>query len=172
MYEIEIKARAQHETVRKKLINMGAIAVETEKHLDIYYNSPYRDFCTTDEALRIRSVNGKSILTYKGKKIDTVSKTRPEYETEVDGESAREILNALGFIESGVVSKQREIFKFDNLTIALDHVDDLGDFIEVEKQAMDNVEAHLCDIFDFLKNFDIKPEDSITTSYLEMVQKI
>ena len=41
-----------------------------------------------------------------------------------------------------------------------------------QKQAMDNVEAHLCDIFDFLKNFDIKPEDSITTSYLEMVQKI
>ncbi|MBC7085897.1 MAG: class IV adenylate cyclase [Methanomethylovorans sp.] len=169
MIEIEVKARASHRFLRKKLADIGAKPVGVQKHVDTYFNSPLRDFSTTDEALRIRSVNGKSVLTYKGKKIDSVSKTRQEFETEVDGESAKKILVALGFFESGVVIKKREIFSFQGMTVALDSVERLGEFIEVEIQDNCNIESHREEIFRFLEIFGICQEDSIRKSYLEMI---
>ncbi|OPY20489.1 MAG: CYTH domain protein [Methanomethylovorans sp. PtaU1.Bin073] len=169
MIEIEVKARASHISLREKLASMGAKPEGIQKHLDTYYNSPVRDFSETDEALRIRSVDGRSVLTYKGKKLDSVSKTRPEFETEVEGDSARSILVALGFFESGIVRKRREIFSCQGMTIALDSVEGLGEFIEVEKQAESNIEEHREEIFRFLETLGIRKEDSIRTSYLEMV---
>lgn len=169
MIEIEVKARASHSLIREKLAAMGAKPEGIQKHLDTYYNSPVRDFSNTDEALRIRSVNGRSVLTYKGKKLDSISKTRPEFETEVDGNSARSILLALGFFESGVVRKKRDIFSCQGMTIALDSVEGLGEFVEVEKQAETNIEEHRDQIFGFLDALGIRKEDSIRTSYLEMV---
>jgi adenylate cyclase, class 2 len=169
MIEIEVKARASHSPLREKLAAMGAKLEGIQQHLDTYYNSPMRDFATTDEALRIRSVNGKSVLTYKGKKLDSVSKTRQEFETEVDGDSTRNILIALGFFESGIVRKRREIFSCQGMTIALDSVEGLEEFIEVEKQAETNIEEHRNQIFEFLESLGLRKEDSIRTSYLEMV---
>lgn len=171
MIEIEVKARASHIPLRDKLAAMGAKPEGIQQHLDTYYNSPMRNFATTDEALRIRSVNGKSVLTYKGKKLDSVSKTRQEFETEVDGDSTRSILIALGFFESGIVRKRREIFSCQGMTIALDSVEGLEEFIEVEKQAETNIEEHRNQIFEFLESLGIRKEDSIRTSYLEMVLK-
>ena len=169
MIEIEVKARASHSPIREKLAAMGAKPEGIQQHLDTYYNSPLRDFATTDEALRIRSVNGKSVLTYKGKKLDSVSKTRQEFETEVDGDSTRSILIALGFFESGIVRKRREIFSCQGMTIALDSVEGLEEFIEIQNQAQTNIEEHRNQIFEFRESLGIRKEDSIRTSYLEMV---
>ncbi|MDY0388088.1 MAG: class IV adenylate cyclase [Methanolobus sp.] len=169
MLEIEVKARADHQQVKELLAGMGANFIGVQHHCDTYFNAPHRDFANTDEALRIRSVNGRSVMTYKGKKLDTISKTREEFETDVEGGNARSILLALGFYESGVVKKTREIFKFKNLTICLDNVQGLGEFIEVEITAESDIEFHRKQIFTFLEKLDIGEEDSIRTSYLEMV---
>lgn len=169
MLEIEVKVRADHQQVKKLLADMGADPIGVQHHRDTYFNAPHRDFANTDEALRIRWVNGRSVMTYKGKKLDTVSKTREEFETEVAGGNARSILLALGFYESGFVKKTREVFKYENMTICLDNVGDLGEFIEVEIIAESDIETHKKQIFSFLKKFGIGEEDSIRTSYLEMV---
>ncbi|MDW7731595.1 MAG: class IV adenylate cyclase [Methanolobus sp.] len=169
MIEIEVKARADHQQVKELLSGMGTSFIGVEKHCDTYFNAPHRDFAKTDEALRIRSVDGRSVLTYKGKKLDTISKTREEFETEVDGMNARSILLALGFYESGVVRKTREIFRFKELTICLDNVKGIGEFIEVEITAESDVELHTERIFAFLEKFGIGEKNSIRTSYLEMV---
>ncbi len=63
MIEIEVKALASHISLREKLASMGAKPEGIQKHLDTYYNSPVRDFSETDEALRIRSVDGRCGLT-------------------------------------------------------------------------------------------------------------
>ncbi len=169
MLEIEVKARAGHQQVKELLAGMGANFIGVQHHCDTYFNAPHRDFANTDEALRIRSVDGRSVMTYKGKKLDTVSKTREEFETEVDGGNARSILLALGFYEAGVVKKKREIFRFENMTICLDSVGSLGEFIEVEITAESDIEFHSKHIFSFLDKLGIVEEDSIRTSYLEMV---
>ena len=172
MIEIEIKARASHQHLKKTLTDMGATFSAVEDHSDTYYNAPHRDFAQTDEALRIRSVNGRSVLTYKGQKLDTISKTREEFETEVDGENTRHILLALGFVASGNVSKKREIFKYDDITIVLDTVEGLGEFMEVEIVVEENSDEPKQKLFAFLEELGIKQEDTIRTSYLEMVLEI
>ena len=171
MIEIEVKARANHERIRELLKDLGARAIGVEHHCDTYYNASHRDFSLTDEALRIRIVNGCAVLTYKGKKLDAVSKTREEFETEVDRNTMRNILLSLGFFESGVVKKTRAVFGLDDLTICLDIVDGLGEFIEVETvvESESDMEFHRARVFGFLEKLGIGQEDSIRVSYLEML---
>ena len=171
MIEIEVKARADHERIRELLTGLGARAIGVEQHCDTYYNAPHRDFSLTDEALRIRIVNRHAVLTYKGKKLDAVSKTREEFETDVDGDTMRSILLSLGFVESGVVKKTRAVFEFEDLMICLDSVDGLGQFIEVETmvESESDVVLHRTRVFEFLDKLGIGQEDSIRVSYLEML---
>jgi adenylate cyclase, class 2 len=174
MIEIEVKVKVDHPKVRSVLQNMGANKIGVEKHSDIYFAAPYRDFAKTDEALRIRSVNGESILTYKGPKLDGISKTREELETPVDENNTVKILHALGFSEAGEVHKIREIFRLDSekeITICLDDVEGLGEFLEVEIVAENESELEIArgKLFDLLKQFEASEKDSIRTSYLEMV---
>jgi len=55
MIEIEVKARADHEALKKRLKQDGADFERTVEQTDIYFNAPDRDFGSTDEALRLRN---------------------------------------------------------------------------------------------------------------------
>ncbi len=173
MIEIEVKVSACHRPVRDALEHMGARFIGTEKQADTYYKAPHRDFSKTDEALRIRCVDGVSVMTYKGKKLDTVSKTREEFETPVEGDAASSILLALGFKRSGHVSKSRDIYSYNDLIICLDTVDGLGEFVEVELMADivagSDISSFREHIFNTLAKLGIHAKESIRSSYLEMV---
>lgn len=173
MIEIEVKVRADHSKARPILDKIGAIKIGVESQSDIYFAVPYRDFAKTDEALRIRSSDGEAVLTYKGPKLDSVSKTRKEFETPVDEAATIEILHALGFREAGVVRKKREVFSAGEITICLDAVEGLGEFLEVEIVAENETELETsrAKLFELLKQFDAGEKDSIRTSYLEMVME-
>ena len=171
MIEIEVKVRADHSKVRSILKNIGATKIGVENQSDSYFAAPHRDFAKTDEALRIRSLEGQAVLTYKGPKIDKVSKTREELETPVDEVSATKILHSLGFSNAGIVRKKREVFSAGEITVCLDAVEGLGEFLEVEIVAEDEKELDITrgKLFEFLKQFGAGEKDSIRTSYLEMV---
>ncbi|MDL2260981.1 class IV adenylate cyclase [Methanimicrococcus sp. OttesenSCG-928-J09] len=174
MFEVEVKVRVPHDKIKQDLIQKGAEFAGAEEQNDIYFNSAERDFAQTDEALRIRSVNGAGEITYKGKKIDTVSKTRPEYNSPVDADEMENILTALGYFVSGAVKKRREIYNWNNFIIGFDVVENLGEFVEVESNLRDasdktEIQNEIDRIFEFLGNYGLSKEDSITTSYLEMV---
>jgi len=161
-------------------------------HEDTYFNLPkeLRDFKKTDEALRIRKSiefqkdnkdSEKKIikyyLTYKGKKLDSLTKSRNELEIIVDdGVQLKEILKSLGFREIFTVKKERELYEFDykeNVVEALiDYIPILKEyFIEVEIQVDTNDELDETRniLFSFLSQFGIKREDSIRESYLELI---
>ncbi|MCL2141865.1 MAG: class IV adenylate cyclase [Methanimicrococcus sp.] len=171
--EIEVKIKMMHEAMKQDLIRNGAVYAGTEQQHDIYFNSPIRDFSKTDEALRIRSVDGKGEITYKGQKLDTVSKTRPEFNSPADEEMMSKILKALGFFESGSVIKSREIYNWDGFSIGFDTIKGLGEFVEIESNLKNadhqTVQNETDRIFQFLKKYGITKADSIKTSYLEMV---
>lgn len=171
MIEVEVKVRADHSKIRSVLKEMGASKVGVEEQSDIYFAAPYRNFAKTDEALRIRSLGGQAVLTYKGPKLDKVSKTRVEIETPVDGTSAAKIFHALGFIEAGAVSKKREIFRVGEIIVCLDAVEGLGEFLEVELDVENkkDLESSRAKLFKLLSQFGLGESDSIRTSYLEMV---
>lgn len=171
MIEVEVKVRADHSKVRTVLKKIGAVKVGVEIQSDTYFAAPYRDFAKTDEALRIRSLDGQAVLTYKGPKLDGVSKTREELETPVEEATTTEILHALGFSEAGIVCKQREVFKAGEITVCLDAVEGLGEFLEVEIVAETEKDLDISrgKLFELLKQFGAGEKDSIRTSYLEMV---
>ncbi len=171
MIEVEVKVRADHSKIRPALKEMGANKVGVEEQSDVYFAAPYRNFAKTDEALRIRSLGGQAVLTYKGPKLDKVSKTRVELEMPVDGSITAKIFHALGFQEAGAVRKKREIFRAGEITVCLDTVEELGEFLEVEIDVEDekDLESSRIKLFKFLSKFGVNEKDSIRTSYLEMI---
>jgi len=87
---------------------------EAGEEIDTYYQHPCRDFAQTDEGLRVRSCSSGSFLTYKGPKIDPVTKTRREIELPLEPgtlERYQSLLEALGFLPVEIVRKFRKTAK-------------------------------------------------------------
>ncbi|UCC19773.1 MAG: class IV adenylate cyclase [Promethearchaeota archaeon] len=192
MIEVEIKVRiSDPELILKKFEENNGIYKISLIHEDIYFNMPVglRDFKITDEALRLRKsiefnkhnkAYTKDInhyITYKGKKIDTSTKTREEIEVKInDPYSMRTLLKELGFQEILTVKKERDLYEFEFKTYQIDALIDYLPllnqyFIEVElllnssKKLEESKEA----LFDFLCLFGIKKDESIRKSYLELI---
>ncbi len=164
--EVEIKARIKEpQKIEARLLKMGAEYVDTVEEKDVYFAHPSRDFARTDEALRIRD---NKVLTYKGPKVDKDTKSREEIEVQVsDGHSMSEILEKLGFRPVMKVYKVRKNYRLDDVTISLDYLPELGNFVEVEcigeyQDSRDKVMRVASQLG--LKNF-------IRESYLEMLMK-
>lgn len=141
MIEVEVKAHAPQDkgALEEKLVKIGARRVGEEFQEDVYFNAPHRDFAQTDEALRIRKVTDESsekiFITYKGAKMDEVSKTRKEVEVGVeDSYKVADIFKSLSFRPVATVRKNRTIYTLKDLVITLDEVQKVGSFVEIEKE--------------------------------------
>lgn len=135
MFEVEAKIRVPDlPEIRSRLIRIGAGSSSVSDQRDVYYNHPVRDFGLTDEALRLRYEGERCTLTYKGPRLATKgAKTREEFNLVVEsGENMEEILGRLGFVRSAEVRKNREEFALGTASVALDAVDGLGSFVEIE----------------------------------------
>jgi adenylate cyclase class 2 len=130
--------------LEQRLLELGATIEPPVVQVDLYYAHPARDFAQTDEALRIRRVAQQNFITYKGSKIDAVTKTRREIELPLAmGERAvaqwGELLEALGFKPVAEVRKTRWSghleWQGQPVQAALDKVEPLGSFIELEIDA-------------------------------------
>ncbi|HNZ59979.1 MAG TPA: class IV adenylate cyclase [Methanofastidiosum sp.] len=164
MLELEMKAKI--DTYTRGRINQilrRAEFIEEKIEEDIYFSSPIKDFKETDEALRVRYSNNKVILTYKGPKLDKVSKSREEYEAFVSGE-IEQILQKLGYKEVLKVKKKRKVYRYKEYIISIDEVEDLGEYLEVELKS-DN----LRDVEKIESLFNLLFLDSERRSYLELL---
>ncbi|ASJ00578.1 class IV adenylate cyclase [Thermococcus gorgonarius] len=175
MIEVELKGYADEkifERVREKYK-----LLRREYHEDTYFQHPCRDFSKTDEALRIRvkRFNGhfEAFMTYKGPKLDRESKTRKEIEVELtDPDKYAEILERLGFVEVLTITKVREKYYVEKgVVIALDEVENIGKFIEIEtlvedQEKIEEAVEHLRAILEELgvKHFERR-------SYLELLME-
>ena len=176
MIEVEVKASVKDfADVQEKLTQIGAIKIKREHQMDVYYNAPHKDFAESDEALRIREIpkNGKKriILTYKGAKMDDVSKTRKEIEVDVsDAENTGLIFENLGFRRAASVTKDRDIYHIDEFIITLDTVFEVGTSVEIETEAHEDKDTSesLNKIFEIYKKLGIE-EGFERRSYLELM---
>ncbi|GAB3317900.1 class IV adenylate cyclase [Haloplanus rallus] len=175
MYEVELKVRASHEAVRERLSALGAERVGRVRQVDTYYDAPHRDFAETDEALRIRreeADDGSTTrITYKGPLVEAASKTRREVETGVDdADRLDEILGALGFSPAAVVEKDRERYALDGYTVTLDTVGDLGEFVEIDREASEtDLETVREAAAAHLRDLGLDPDEQLRTSYLGLL---
>ncbi|MDD1701843.1 MAG: class IV adenylate cyclase [Methanoregula sp.] len=171
MLEIELKVRVDSlDPIRSRLDARGARFTGKEHEHDIYYNAPHRDFGSTDEALRVRYTGSGALLTYKGAKIKKYGlKAREELNCGLEsGEVFEQVLDRLGFKKTAEVNKWRENYRLENAAFALDVVEGLGTFVEIEIMTDSEGPEATEQIGKFAKEMEINGEP-ILASYLELL---
>jgi len=146
-FEVELKFPIDDaDDVTLAILARGARRGTVVRQSDLYFQHPGRDFRQTHEALRLRKTDDGLRITYKGPVIDSRTKMRRELELPISGdredfERWRELLIILGFEPVRGVAKTRALYDLKwegrNLELAVDAVDDLGTFLEIESMAHD-----------------------------------
>ncbi len=180
MIEIEKKYRvANFDTIRSELASGDFDVmsdVKPEFQSDEYFNHRQLRFELQDIALRIRQVDDKFILTFKGPNQDATTKIRQEVEVAFNEEDAgkmSEMFIGMGMHAVAKVCKTRDTIAIrwqgSNVEVCLDSVDEVGHFVELEIVAEneDEVSAAKEKLEALANKFGL--EGSITTSYLEML---
>jgi adenylate cyclase, class 2 len=177
-FEVEQKHRVENEAALvAQLGNRGVALGEPVRQSDQYFAHPARDFAQTDEALRIRTADNESFVTYKGPKLDATSKTRRELElpltpSDPDGSQFAELLRLLGFTPVATVRKRRRKFRIthegSDVEGALDDVEDVGTYVELELMADD---ANLASVKNVISSLaaELQLGPSERRSYLELL---
>jgi adenylate cyclase class 2 len=136
--EIEAKLKVDSlNEVEDRLKRLGAEFVAEQSQEDVLFDDSKKNMAKNDSCLRLRKqvVSGheKYIVTFKGAKQKSSVKKRREIEIEVSNiDSAKEIFHALGYEEILTVQKQRSLWRLGNCEVALDKLELLGNFVEIE----------------------------------------
>ena len=179
MIEVEVKLRLKN-SPEETLLQLGFCRGDVIRESDTYLDDRKQSIRMDGEALRIREIQSltddrsQAVITFKGKKLDRVTMTRKELETEVGSAViAEQLLAALGYraVEPRVV-KTREHYHRRNMNVCLDHVEGLGDFLELELVIPEDQdqEKAMEEIEDVMESLGYDMTDSITNSYLSMLQ--
>ena len=114
---------------------------------------------SSGRVLRLRTVGSSAWLTYKGpQRFEGRVKLRIEHEIEIDRpESARAMLEGLGYSAVRRYQKIRETWRLGGVIIALDHTP-IGDFAEFEGEAAERV----------ARRFGFDPDRAERRSYLRL----
>ncbi|MEM9589355.1 MAG: class IV adenylate cyclase [Planctomycetota bacterium] len=159
MFEVEQKFPVDDaDRLQAQLRQLAGGPGQRQDHRDTYFNHPCRDFAETTEALRIRMLDDRPMVTYKGAKLPDNEgnrdgiKARRELEWRLDpgdpdGSHFRELLTSLSFREVATVAKHREQFSFVPgvfvgvtlpVAVTLDRVEEVGIYAEIEIVAADD----------------------------------
>ena len=180
LYEVEVKYFVLNiNQLLEKIRSFSVVFSEPFEEHDTFYQHPCRDFAETDECLRIRKSVGEYRITYKGPKIDTESKTRREIEMFLTSDPKiafqwSELLAAIGFSPVFELKKSRRKAKLtyqeQEFEISLDHIADLGDFIELEQRVeKEYYPESLKAVQSLASTLGLK--EPIHESYLELMMK-
>jgi len=166
MLEIEVKIRvADLEAVQKNLTARGAQLIKP-RHLEenTLYDFREGNLYARNHALRLRTVNKKTFLTYKGAPLKSRKfKIREEFETELKNRAdSRKILKALGLIPVVSYSKHRTVYRHRRLKICLDETS-AGVFLELEGKRSDIVR--------FANSIGFEKTEFITADYIRLMKE-
>jgi len=135
--EVEIRAKVDDFTeIKKALDKIKAYFIKSETQIDKIFGAA--KFLDSEHKMieggivaRVREVNGKRTLEFKEILRE---KGGLELSFEVASiELAEKLLKKLDFEEAFTVAKLRESYSYKDFTVCLDKVEQLGDFIEIEK---------------------------------------
>ena len=178
--EILVKVYDSIDECRKKLEKFKSIG--KKEVIDIYYYDPLRnslkpnDKNEINQCMRLRKKNNNSFVTYKIDNFDSnnVWLYSDEYETEVeDFDMIQEIIKLLGLKELLTIHNKKTLYIADKYEIALEEVDELGNFLEVEYCTNEDVDVELIKskIQDFIDNLGILVSEELHMGKPEMIIK-
>ncbi len=147
--EIEIQVEVEHiESLCTFLKNYAEKTGETAQ-LDEYYtpaHKDYRDVRPVVEWLRVRTDDKGMSMCFKNYHVgeDYASNYCDEWETSVGSfDMAKNILLAIGCKKLITVNKRRQTWRYQDWEIALDNVEGLGEFVEIEYSGSEDVEPKI-----------------------------
>jgi adenylate cyclase class 2 len=176
MLEAEVKLALEPDAARaleERLAALGARPLGEHVQVDTYFAHPVRDFRVTDEALRLRLDDDRLRITYKGPKLDPPRKTREEIEfgLDTDIETASTLLTKLDFASVARVRKRRVEYELPGsrkVIVAVDDVEQLGHFCEIEVMARDVAEGRQA-LEESVRRLGLEHLSPIPESYLELL---
>ena len=170
MMELEIKVPCEDlDGLESRLRGLGALHVEDLDQVDLYFSHPARDFGVTDEALRLRRENERTVITYKGPKLDKDTKLREEIELGVeDLDRMSLVLERVGFRPVIRITKKRTVYELRGIHFCLDRLPELGDFVEMEWQG-DDLDVGKERIMDLKQELGLRGNER--RSYLELLME-
>ncbi len=136
--EIEAKLKVDSlQEIENKLKKLDAEFVAEQLQTDTLFDDSNATLTNTDRCLRLRQQvvdeDTRFFLTYKGAKEESNYKKRQEIEIEVnDADSTEKLLSELGYERKLSVEKKRRLWRFGECEVALDRLQMLGDFVEIE----------------------------------------
>ncbi|MGO8754660.1 MAG: class IV adenylate cyclase [Gallionellaceae bacterium] len=140
-FEVEIKyfVGKEDDAIRSAINNITSNPPVLEEQEDLYYTSAHKDFIKSEECLRIRTTGDMAELTWKPPTTVEMTTDQQYWKEEIDinisgqGQLVMRLLERLDFILYVKVAKKRYSYKVDvDTEIALDYVDPLGVFVEIE----------------------------------------
>jgi adenylate cyclase class 2 len=180
LIEAELKARVRDpERVLAGLESRAAGRAEVYR--DTYYDTPGRELTDEDRELRVRTVRGpeatRTVLTYKGARVDEASGSKPEAETAVeDAAAVHEIVRGLGYTPVIEFEKHCRNYGFTSrgrrMLATLVRVPEVGGqhWIELETVVPDGeLAAALVDVREVLADLGIEDGDLTTEQYTDAV---
>jgi len=133
--ETEVKIGIESvEAFIERLLSHDAARVSVRSFEDnTLFDFPDESLRLAKCALRVRSVDGRGVLTYKGApRPDVVFKSREELETGIDNpETAIEILGRIGMKQGFRYQKYRQEFLLGGVQVAVDETP-IGNYAELE----------------------------------------
>jgi len=165
MLEIEVKIRIYDiGAISEKISNLGT-KLEKERYLEenTLYDFRSKDLEKKQQALRLRTINKKIFLTFKGPPQKSRKfKIREEYETEVRNEKQlKKILKSLGLQPVFNYQKYRTVYRKKNLKVCLDETR-IGNFLEIEGQRNE--------IIKFSKALGISKGEFVKLDYVQLMK--
>lgn len=179
MREIEIKASiADRQTLIDAMTSHGiTVSAPVTQHDRVYgLRGVAGAGANTAPWLRIRSeTKGDTTKHYFTlKKSVTNQLDSIEHETEVaDDAELEKIIGQLDFIPYSDLTKTRQKARISDIEICIDHIDQLGDFIEAEKLTGDDVEYELIvrELWAVFETLGVSKANEVTDGYDVLMNK-
>lgn len=182
LYEVEVKRKLEtdKETLIAALLEHGYTQGEMVIETDDYYSRTDVDYMKTVECLRVRNTAKKREITYKPPTTDFTATTIIKEEknlslsNEKDVEIAKDLLLAIGMVHLVTVEKHRQSFtksyKNHDVTITIDSLPGVGDYIEVEILSSDPTKAEIA-VSEVEAELSLKSMPLVTLPYRDIVMQ-
>lgn len=169
MREIEIKARVNDlEELTRKLKKLNIALSKPRKQHDVVFSLPgASDNAFNANWLRIRTEDDQKV-TFNLKRSVVGHLDSIEHETVVEDSGELEsIIRLLGYQLYSDLTKVRRTATVNNIEICIDHVPELGDFIEAERIMEHDAEhdAVIAELWELLEQLGVSKADEVHVGY-------
>jgi adenylate cyclase class 2 len=168
-HEIEAKIKVPVlGPVADKLRELGAEFLHDVRQIDTYFTDTNKLLHKNDCGLRIRQEFTESrhstMVTFKGARLQSRYKSRPEYETGIsDAGTMEKIFESLGYAKRLTFEKKRAVWQISDCIICLDELPRLGCFVEVEGPDEETISG-------MLKKLNLPDEPHVTAGYASLME--